>query len=469
MFILIADDSKCLPQNVSALLPQSGGASDGLALAMLKGGDGEDHQGSLHLDLKDQPEQAGTLLDAIGLALLHRGRVEDGRKFITRALQIRRDFFGEDHPETALSLNSHARALRQSGDFTAAEAEVRKALAINARVYGGASLPVALNLNELAVVQLQLGQFAAAEQSAQSGLNILEALHLECTDPNVTRLMDALGRVHQVRGNYERATTIYTKVLELDRRQVGDRHLKYATHLLNFATVKAGQNKLDAARLDMEEAIRIIRDDVQRPRHPDGIDAMANLGSVRRALGDTAGAQQILREAIELDREVRGQQHPYVGNDHARLGRVTYDLRDFPGAAESFRAALAIYEHNVAAGTLPAGHAFIAEAQAWLARCLIETKGGQEEARTLARAALSVWETEFGERSVEYAITNAILGRALYLLDNASAEARDRLSSAYPIVVAARGTDSAVARLIVGWLQAAGIDEHCTKGALPRP
>jgi hypothetical protein len=79
-----------------------------------------------------------------------------------------------------------------------------------------------------------------------------------------------------------------------------------------------------------------------------------------------------------------------------------------------------------------------------------------EDARTLALAALAIWEPEFGERSVEYAITNAVLGRSLYLLDNSSAEARARLSKAYPIVVAARGADSAVAKLILGWLEAAG-------------
>jgi tetratricopeptide (TPR) repeat protein len=467
MLILIADDATCLPRNVATLLPDGG--ADGLSLLMLKSSGKEDHQGSVQLDLKDQPEQAGALLDAIGLMLLHRGCVADGRKFIAQALQIRRAFYGEDHPVTALSFNSHANALRQSGEVIAAEAEIRKALAIDSRVYGGNSLPVALDLSELAVIQLQLGQFSAAEQSAQAALNILETLHLECTDPNVTRLMDALGRVHQVRGNHERATAIYTKVLDLDRRQVGERHLKFAMHLINFATVKAAQNKLEEARLDLQEAIRIIRDDVQRPRHPDGVDAMANLGSVQRALGDLAAAQQVLADAIELDEEVRGRHHPYLGNDHARLGRVTYDLGDFAGAADSFRAALTIYDHNVGKGALPARHPFIGEAQAWLARCLVEIEGGAAQARDLARAALPVWESEFGERSAEYAITSAILGRALYLLDNSSSEARERLSRAHPIVVAARGAESAVARLIQGWLAEAGGDEHCTKGTLPRP
>lgn len=418
----------------------------------------------LKAELQDQPEQSSAILDSLGLALLHRGRLDHGKKLIQRGLEIRREFFGADHPDTARSLNSFACALRQSGDFAGAEVEVRKSLAINSRVFGGDSLPVALNLNELAVTQLQLGQFTAAEQSAQGGLTILEALHLECTDPNVTRLLDTLGRVQQTRGNYERATATYTRVLDLDRKQVGEKHLKYALHLLNFATVKASAGKLQAAKDDMKTAICIIKEDVQRPRHPDLADVLANFGSVLRAMGDLNGAKEALNDAIELDKDARGETHPYVGNDHARIGRVLYDLSEFGEAVNSFRSALSIYQQNVKEGHLPARHAFIAEAQSWLARSLVETEGGGEEARKLAQAAMPVWEAEFGERSVEYAIGSAVLGRALYVLDPSSAEARDRLGKAYPIVVAARGVDSAVAKLILSWLQASGGSAACTNG-----
>ncbi len=436
MFILIADDSTSLP---------------------------ETPKGTLRVDLGEEPERSGAILDALGLALLHQGRVDDGKKLIERGLEIRRGFFGEDHPETARSLNSHACALRQSGDFAAAETEVRKSLAIDSRVFGGNSYPVALNLNELAVTQLQLGQFAAAEQSALSGLNILESLHLECTDPNVTRLLDVSGRVQQTRGNYERATDIYTKILDLDRRQVGDRHLKYALHLLNFATVKAGVGKLQEARDDMTTAVRIIREDVQQPCHPDLVDVLANLGSVLRSMGDLKGARDVLLEALDLNIKVRDRNHPYVGNDHARIGRVTYELKDFSAAAESFQAALAIYEHNVKEGRLPANHAFIAEARAWLARSLVET-GEPAEAEKLARAALPVWEAEFGERSVEYAITGAVLGRALYQLDRSSVEARQRLAKAYPVIASVRGGESSVAKLVLSWLQLTDGSSPCTNG-----
>lgn len=476
MHILIADDSGSLPENLKSLLQRvttraserlNSGSAMELAvsfLSKLRSDGHDDKHGGLHVDLMDQPELSSTILDSLGLALLHRGRIEEGQPLIECALQIRRQFFGEDHPATALSLNSYARVLRQLGNYSEAEVQVRKALTINSRVYGGDSLPVALNLNELAVIQLQLSQFTAAEQSAQSGLNILEALHLECTDPNVTRLMDTLGRVQQVRGNYERATEIYTKLLDLDRRQVGEEHLKYATHLINFATVEAAHGKLEQAKNHLMHAVGVIKSEVHRPRHPNVIDGLAILGSILRELGDTAGARRVLKEAIELDIEVRGKEHPYIGNDYARLGRVNYDERDFGQAADCFRTALEIYDKNVEAGRLPAQHAYIAEAKVWLARCLVENgKPSAEEARGLAKTALTMWEREFGERSVEFAITNAVLGRALHLLDNSSSEARARLSNAYPIVVAARGADSAVAVLILGWLEAAGgSGKQCT-------
>jgi tetratricopeptide (TPR) repeat protein len=207
-----------------------------------------------------------------------------------------------------------------------------------------------------------------------------------------------------------------------------------------------------------------MRSDPVRPRHPNIIDGLANLGSVLRAQGDYDAAREVLQEALEMDIEVRGKNHPYIGNDHARLGRLAYDLRDFEAAATSFRNALEIYEYNVGVGQLPKTHAYIAEAQVWLARTLVEFgRPAAEDARGHALTALSIWALEFGERSVEYAITNAVLGRSLYLLNHSSAEARERLGKSYPIVVAARGADSTVAQLILAWLrEAGGTGSHCT-------
>ena len=51
-------------------------------------------------------------------------------------LQVRRRWFGEDHPDTASSLNNLAQILRTQGKYAEAEALLRKALAIRLKAMG---------------------------------------------------------------------------------------------------------------------------------------------------------------------------------------------------------------------------------------------------------------------------------------------------------------------------------------------
>lgn len=420
---------------------------------------------ALRLKLVEQPELAGTLLDTFGLALAHRGDLPLARACIDAARQLRQDHFGQDHPDTAASYNSLGHVLRQTGEFEAARTHVYKAMAINTRVYGAQSLPVALNLNELAVIAVQLGEFTAAEQAAASAMTIIETLRLQETDYNVTRILDTRARILQVRGNYQQAGELYQHLLAIDRKQVGERSLKYASHLVNYATVLAAAGNTRDALKHLQTAIAFMEEDT--PQHPDCIDALANLGSLQRQCGETDEARKTLKKVIARDEQARGALHPYVGNDHARLGRLEYDQQAFGAAESAFRKALQIYDHNVAAGELPRRHAFIAEARTWLARTLVEKTQADRldsaatEAEQQARLALQDWEVELGERSVEYAVTNAVLGRAQFLQDPTSEQARRRLQAAYPMVVASRGADAPVSRLIERWL-------HDAEGAHPQ-
>ena len=56
------------------------------------------------------------------------------------------------------------------------------------------------------------------------------------------------------------------------------------------------------------------------------------------------------------------------------------------------------------------------------------------------------------EDSVEVAITRAIIGRALALQEKDGTRALGLLTAAQPIVVAARGADSRIAKLIAQWI-----------------
>jgi tetratricopeptide (TPR) repeat protein len=316
--------------------------------------------------LHDQPELLATILDAIGMALLNRGCIEAGSKFVIAARDIRLANFGKNHPFTAASYNSYARVLRIRDELIEAEKEVGKAIVINRKVYGSNGLPLAANMNELGCVRLYQGDFGGALKAAERGLSILKKCKVQNEDPNTSRLLDVKGRALLGLGKLGPANSALSQAVKLDEKQVGTDHPKYATHRANLATVQEEQRKLVEAEQGYLEAVRVYEQVLGREGHPNLIDTYANLGSVLRRKGDFATAKEHLCKALGLDQQLRGPDHTLVGNDHALLGRLYLDMGNVADACEQFNKALAIYTANVKCKRLPRKHPYIADVQMWL-------------------------------------------------------------------------------------------------------
>lgn len=409
------------------------------------------------LDLGDQPEQSAAILDALGISLLNRGMLEEGAKLIELALSIRRKFFGNDHPATALSLNSYSRVERERGDYEKATVAVQDALRINRKVYGERSLPVAVSVKELGLVQLLLGLFTDALASADLGLGILKDVGVYETDPNSTRLMDVFGRAQLALSQVDGAEATYKILLDLDRKQLGTRkHPKYATHLSNFGGVLEAKGKRAAAAKAYRYAIDLYTNSLNRHHHPNLIDTYANLGSLLRSWpAQSKDAGKYLQKALELDLLVRGDKHILVGNDYANLARWQYDTGARDDAARGFAQALGIYEGNVRKRALPANHFFIAEALTWQGRIAVEkgTPAGGKQGEPLLRRALEIWPTQLGPNSLGEAGAKAFLGRAIFLQAGEALEACSLLSEGYETLKSNPQSPTEVVRQLRAWLK----------------
>lgn len=487
MRILIADDELANSQLLRSLFGGSAGKNKQRATAgapeigrvvvarsqpKLRGkaargraGAGKPHHA--YIDLGDQPEQAAALFDALGIALLNRGMLEEGGTLIELGLRIRRKFFGNDHPATALSLNSYSRVQRERGDYSGATDSANDALRINRRVYGERGYPVAVSLLELALVQLLQGLFKDALGSAQTGLDILRDLGLQDTDPNTTRLMDVIGRAHCALNQLDAATDTYKTLLELDKQQLGTRkHPKYATHLANFGLVLEARKKRGAAARTYINAIDLYANTLNRDRHPNLIDTYANLGSLLRTPpAKLKEAGRYLEKALALGISVRGESHLLVGNDHANLARWQYDTGSRDAATEGFAKALDIYAQNVRNRALPPNHFFIAEALTWQGRIAVErnTAEGGKEAEPLLRKAREIWPAQLGPDSIGEAMASGYLGRALGLQGNQTGEACRLLCEGIRVLRQHPQASAAVIRQFAQWIK----DQDCDCGPAP--
>ncbi len=436
---------------IVARAPQKGGPRKG------KGRAGGSSHGGDSLDLGDQPEQAAAVLDALGIALLNRGMLEEGAKLIELALQIRRKAFGKDHPATALSLNSFSRVERERGNYEAATAAIQDALRINRRVYGDRGLPVAVSLKELGAVQLLQGRFTDAASTADEGVTILKQLDLFDTDPNTTRLLDVLGRAQAALRQLPAAEQTYKTLLALDQKQLGTRkHPKYATHLANFGLVLEQLGKRAAAISAYRNAIDLYLNTLNREQHPNLVDSYANLGSLLRTLPKySKDAGKYLERALAIGRMIRGESHVLVGNDQANYARWHYDKGAASAASKGFAQALAIYARNVRTGSLPANHFFIAEVLTWQGRIALDrgTADGGKQAEQLLRQALEIWPAQLGPNNQGELVAKAYLGHAIHQQSGDAAQACSLLCEGYLGLKADPQASPELLRTLRGWLK----------------
>jgi tetratricopeptide (TPR) repeat protein len=484
MRILIADDELAKSQMLRSLFgagakgrnkqrPTAGAPEIGRVIfarsqpkrrgKVAKGRAGAGQPQNVSIDLGDQPEQAAALLDALGIALLNRGEPEGGT-LIELGLRIRRKFYGDDHPATALSLNSYSRVQRERGDYAGATNSANDALRINRRVFGDRGYPVSASLLELALAQLLQGLLKEALGSAETGLGILRDLDLQDTDPNATRLMDVIGRAQCALNQLEAAADTYKTLLDLDKKQLGTRqHPKYATHLANFGLVLEAQRKRKAAAKTYLNAIDLYENSLNRDRHPNLIDTYANLGSLLRTPpADLKQAGRYLEKALELGRAVRGESHVLVGNDYANFARWQYDAATRDDASKSFAKAMNIYTQNVRSAALPSDHFFIAETLTWQGRIAVErdTPAGGKEGEPLLRRAVEIWPAQLGPGSLGEALAKGYLGRALGLQGNQNDEACRLLCEAYRAVKGNPQANPAVIKQFAQWIK----EQQCDCG-----
>ncbi|VAW32213.1 hypothetical protein MNBD_CHLOROFLEXI01-5314, partial [hydrothermal vent metagenome] len=95
---------------------------------------------------------------------LKRGDYEKGRELAARALEIKLKKVGEDHPDTAIALNSLADCYLGLGNLEQAETFAQKSLTVRQSTLGSQHLQTAYSLDTLGLIRMAQGQYEAADK-----------------------------------------------------------------------------------------------------------------------------------------------------------------------------------------------------------------------------------------------------------------------------------------------------------------
>ncbi|MEW6051128.1 MAG: CHAT domain-containing tetratricopeptide repeat protein [Candidatus Zixiibacteriota bacterium] len=298
----------------------------------------------------DRTEDKDTLailwLNKLGIYFYQTAQYDSAEFYWRRSLRATEDWFGNDHPSVAKSLNNLAVLHRDKGNYSLALPLYLRALEIWEHAYGPDHQLVATAAN------------------------------------NLGYCYHYLGRYDDARVLYERALAGWTKAY-------GAVHHDVARAIINLANLARDLGRFAEAERRLRDALNTMQH-VYQTAHPDIAYCLNNLAFVCWKQARYDDAKDLYRQALAINEKSLGPNHPYVAYSLHGLAKLEIESRDYPAAESLLLRALAVRRE-----TFGNEHVEVATIENDLAAMYLDY-GRREPAGQLVEHALTIRERAYG-------------------------------------------------------------------------
>jgi len=271
-----------------------------------------------------------------------------------------------------LATVEHAR-----GDSKAALGRMARALTIREEILGPEHPEVALVCSNKANIHLSLGDTAAAEALLLRALGIHER-NLGPHHPDLASVLNNLANVHDTRDDQPGAEALYRRALAIREQSLGPDHPDVAANLSNLAIVVRAQGR-HAEALELAERSLTTMERAFGPDHPNVAQAAQNLASVHQWAGRPRDARAMFLRALTTWERTLAPDHPTLARPLIGLADLAMERRQPAEAARLLERAVTLLVGGEVDPLL------VADTRMSLAEAL----AGKDEARAVAEARLA--------------------------------------------------------------------------------
>lgn len=255
----------------------------------------------------DRPELEAAVRMTLGNSFRALGRYEEAQRELERALRIRIELFGQNHPQVATSYNGLGLLALRRVDFETAEDLITRALRIREHALGPDHLEVSTALQNLASVLEARGDRARAEKKRRRALEI-RTTALGENHPDTAMVYYQLARLLAPTDAQE-ALTLHRRALDIRRVRLPEGHPDLPRSLADTGSLLLDLQRADDAEPVLRECV--LRLERHRPEHDWRLaEARSLLGSCLLALDRLHEAAPLLQNAADSLRASRGRTHP---------------------------------------------------------------------------------------------------------------------------------------------------------------
>ncbi len=202
------------------------------------------------------PALTGRALSVMGILHERLGAYDQALEYEQRALSIRTQALGADHPDVASSLNNLAIVSERIGNYQDSLRYHRQALAIREKTLGPAHISVAESLNNIGIVLQRQGNYDEAQKVLEQA-DVIWAETLGAEIPVRGHALNNLGIVFNAKGKYQLAMEHFQLALGIWEKSSGPNHSNLAHPLTGMGECSLALGELGAAHTFLERALTI--------------------------------------------------------------------------------------------------------------------------------------------------------------------------------------------------------------------
>ena len=251
-------------------------------------------------DLADTPAVQSDLLTALGRVYDHLAQPEQGEPLLDAAIAAARRVDPPDNALLGAALSERGELDLSADRFAPAIALLDQAIALQKQADAN-GLALAVTLDRRALAQSQTGKHEQAIADYQAALAIRRK-RLPADDAEILNSYDALGNAYNRAGQPEPATSYFRSAVDGAQAKFGERHVKTAHYLKNYAT-NQGMLRRYAEAAALTERVVSIERTLYPKGSPDIVNGLNNLGNFDLTLGHLHAALDALNEARSVNRE----------------------------------------------------------------------------------------------------------------------------------------------------------------------
>ena len=333
-----------------------------------------------------QTDRVASLLLYVAIYFNDIGQYNLAEPLYERALAIREKVLGEEHPDTATTLNNLAWLYESQGRYDEAEPLYERALAIYEKVLGEEHPDTATTLDNLAGLYRNQGRYDEAEPLYERALAIREKVLGE-EHPDTATTLHNLAGLYGDQGRYDEAEPLYERALAISEKVLGEQHPHTASTLNNLAGLYRNQGRYDEAEPLYERALA-ISEKVLGEEHPDTASTLHNLAGLYESQGRYDEAEPLYERALAISEKVLGEEHPDTATTLNNLAGLYESQGRYDEAEPLYERAL---DHSLYEKVLGEQHPYTASTLLNnLAQVLYESQGRYDEAEPLYERALAI-------------------------------------------------------------------------------